>query len=86
MSQSIFRSFHKSVRRCVICNKIYVLQQKTSKLSRLLTVQGNGQQNTGLPQNAGLLQTTPELLLRIPDLEKNRLFEEMLQSSLFNLV
>ena len=86
MSQSISRSFHKSVRRCVICYEIYVLQQKTSKLSRLPAVQGKGQQNAGIPQNAGLLQTTPQLLLRIPDLEENRFFEEILQSSLFNLV
>ena len=33
-----FISFQKSIKRSVICNKMYVLQQKTSKLSHLFNV------------------------------------------------
>ena len=39
-------------------------------------------QNAGVPQNRFCFNL-PQLLLRIPDFEKNRFFEEVLQRALF---
>ena len=48
-----------------------------------VAIQVKEPQNAGVPQNAAFASNCRKLLSRIPNFEKNRFFEEVLQRALF---